>query len=75
MAKWQHALLIVTRIAGAILIALSLPYAQPIWPTCTMTQPGSCHRIFFALLLSTLLMALPEVITMNDPIPWIQPML
>jgi hypothetical protein len=30
--------------------------------------------MFFGLLLSTLSMALPEVITMNDPIPWIHPM-
>ncbi|KKL97559.1 hypothetical protein LCGC14_1833290 [marine sediment metagenome] len=39
-----------------------------------MTQPRFYHRIFFAFLLSTLSMALPEVITMNDPIPWIHPM-
>ena len=39
-----------------------------------MTQPSVYHRIFFAFLLSTLSMALPEVITMNDPIPWIHPM-
>ena len=39
-----------------------------------MTRPRYYHKIFFALLLSTLSMALPEVITMNDPIPWIHPM-
>ena len=39
-----------------------------------MTQPRFYHRIYFALLLSTVSMALPEVITMNDPIPWIHPM-
>ncbi|MHC4396306.1 MAG: hypothetical protein ACYS1A_11695 [Planctomycetota bacterium] len=39
-----------------------------------MTQPRVYHRIFFGFLLSTLSMALPEVITMNDPIPWIHPM-
>ena len=39
-----------------------------------MTQPSSYHRIFFAFLLATLSMVVPEVITMNDPIPWIHPM-
>ncbi len=38
-----------------------------------MTQPSWYHRFFFAFLLSTLSMAIPEVITMNDPIPWIHP--
>jgi len=39
-----------------------------------MTQPSVAHRIFFAFFLATLSMVIPEVITMNDPIPWIHPM-
>ena len=39
-----------------------------------MMQPRVYHRIFFGFVLATLSMALPEVITMNDPIPWIHPM-
>jgi len=38
-----------------------------------MGQPSIYEQIFFGFLLSTLSMALPEVITMNDPIPWIRP--
>ena len=38
-----------------------------------MAQPRMFHRVFFAFILATLSMALPEVITMNDPIPWIHP--
>ena len=43
MAKWQHALLIVTRIAGAILIARSLPYAHGAWGE---TYPGDGQQAF-----------------------------
>jgi len=39
-----------------------------------MEQPSIYEQMFFGLLLSTLSMALPEVITMNAPIPWIHPM-
>jgi hypothetical protein len=28
------------------------------------------HQVYFGLMLSTLSLALPEVITMNDPVPW-----
>jgi hypothetical protein len=35
--------------------------------------PGWFHRVWFAVMLATLSMSLPEVLTMNDPIPWTNP--
>ena len=38
------------------------------------TSPRFHHRLFFWFFLATLSMVLPEVMTLNDPIPWATPM-
>lgn len=43
MTKWQHALLVLIRLVGAVLIALSLPYAHATWGE---TYPGDGQQAF-----------------------------
>jgi hypothetical protein len=38
-----------------------------------LDKPHVFHQIYFGLLVATLSLALPEVITMNDPVPWAHP--